>query len=368
MTVDDYIAAIDKVHRRGDATEHSYRPALKALLESRAVNIEATNEPQRIAGNAPDFVVRRDATILGHVEAKDIGEPLEKLLKSPQLKRYSEALPNLIFTDYLAFVWLEHGEPKLHVRLGHLGSRSIVVAPDAESEWNKLSQAFYNAVAPTVTTPKQLAKLLAAQTQLLRDATLTTLRNEGETGPLAAQHKAFRELLVPELDDEEFADMFAQTVAYGLFTARVLDPTPRDFSLREAETLIPKASPFLRQLFRFIAFDLSDGVRWIAEQIVDPSYPVSGDHVVGKLRYEPSKDGTSGKVWINATQYFEGIDPETFAFRIGGYQVLEKWLKDRKKRALSIDDIMHYRKIAVALERTQVSMREIDVTAAPLFA
>jgi hypothetical protein len=74
---------------------------------------------------------------------------------------------------------------------------------------------------------------------------------------------------MPELGESEFADMFAQTVAYGLFTARVFDPTPQDFSLREAETLIPKASPFLRQLFRFIAFDLSDGVRWIAESIVD---------------------------------------------------------------------------------------------------
>ncbi|MBS0431191.1 MAG: hypothetical protein JSS21_02130, partial [Proteobacteria bacterium] len=110
MTVADYLAALDRAHRRGDATEHTYRPALKALLESRAANIEATNEPQRIAGNAPDFVVRRNATILGHVEAKDIGEPLDKLLKSAQLKRYAEALPNLLFTDYLDFLWLEYGE------------------------------------------------------------------------------------------------------------------------------------------------------------------------------------------------------------------------------------------------------------------
>lgn len=261
--VSDYITALDRVYRRGDATEHSYRPALKALLESRAGNISATNEPQRIAGNAPDFIVRRGATPLGHVECKDIGVPLDRELKSDQLKRYAEALPNLIFTDYLDFIWLEHGEPKLRVRLGHVTPRGIVVADNADAEWNKLAQAFYNAVAPTVATPKQLAKLLAAQTRLLRDSTFETLRHEGEAGALAGQHKAFRQMLVPELEEAEFADMFAQTVAYGLFIARV---------------------------------------------------------------------------------------------------------KDRKGRTLGIDDIVHYRRVAVALRRTRELMRQVDECAAPLWA
>lgn len=304
--VSDYIAALARAYRRGDATEHSHRPALKALLESRAANIEATNGPQRIAGNAPDFVVRRNATILGHVECKDLGEPLDKLLKSAQLKRYAEALPNLLFTDYLDFIWLEHGEPKLRVRLGEASPRGIVSAADAEEQWNKLAQAFYNAVAPTVATPKQLAKLLAAQTQLLRDATLETLRHEGEAGALAGQHKAFREMLVPELEEAEFADMFAQTAAYGLFTARVFDPSQENFSLREAETLIPKASPFLRQLFRFIAFDLSDGVRWIAETIVDALQHADLDKV---LHRQSRKRGFSDPIFHFYETFLAEYDP-----------------------------------------------------------
>lgn len=304
--VSAYLAALERIHRRGDATEHSYRPALQALLQSRAANIAATNEPQRIAGNAPDFVVRRNATILGHVEAKDIGEPLDKLLKSAQLKRYAEALPNLIFTDYLDFIWLEYGEPKLRVRLGEVSARGIVPAADAEEAWNKLAQAFYNAVAPTVATPKQLAKLLAAQTQLLREATLETLHHEGDSGALAAQHRAFRELLVPELAEAEFADMFAQTVAYGLFTARVFDPTPQDFSLREAETLIPKASPFLRQLFRFVAFDLSDGIKWIAETIVDALLHADLDKV---LHRQSRKRGFSDPIFHFYETFLAEYDP-----------------------------------------------------------
>lgn len=303
----DYIAALNRAHRYGDAKEHAYRPALKALLESRASNIEATNEPQRIAGNAPDFIVRRAATPLGHIECKDIGEPLDKLLKSGQLKRYTQAFPNLIFTDYLDFIWIEHGEPKMRISLGELTPRGIVAARDAEEQWSKLAQAFFNAVTPTVGTPKQLAVLLAAQTQWLRDATLGTLKHEGDGGTLAGQHKAFREMLVPELSEADFADMFAQTVAYGLFTARVFDPTPEDFSLREAENLIPKASPFLRQLFRFIAFDLSDGVKWIAESIVDALLHCDLDKI---LHRQARKRGFSDPIFHFYETFLAEYDPQ----------------------------------------------------------
>ena len=99
-----------------------------------------------------------------------------------------------------------------------------------------------------------------------------------------------------------------------------------------------------------------------------PAFPVSGSGEVEKIRYDAPQEGKPGRVWINATQYFAGIDPDTWGFRIGGYQVLEKWLKDHKGRTLGIDDIVHYRRIAVALARTRTLMDEVDTAAAPLFA
>jgi predicted helicase len=110
-----------------------------------------------------------------------------------------------------------------------------------------------------------------------------------------------------------------------------------------------------------------------------PAFPVSGSGLVEKPRYEaPALTPTplpqageglkGGRVWINKTQYFEGIDPDTWAFRVGGYQVLEKWLKDRKGRELGIDDIVHYRRVAVALRRTRELMRQVDECATPLWA
>lgn len=83
-----------------------------------------------------------------------------------------------------------------------------------------------------------------------------------------------------------------------------------------------------------------------------------GDNAVTEVTYKP----TEQRVYINNTRYFEGIAPEVWQFKIGGYQVLEKWLKDRKKtkRTLSFDDVLHYQKIVIALKETMQLMTEID--------
>ncbi|NEP41841.1 MAG: DNA methyltransferase, partial [Okeania sp. SIO2H7] len=90
------------------------------------------------------------------------------------------------------------------------------------------------------------------------------------------------------------------------------------------------------------------------------SYPETGDNKIDKVRYTPPKDDTPGKVWINKNQYFEGIPPQVWNFYIGGYQVCQKWLKDRKGRKLDYDAIACYQNIVVALAETIVLMEEID--------
>jgi len=85
-------------------------------------------------------------------------------------------------------------------------------------------------------------------------------------------------------------------------------------------------------------------------------FPEGGDNVVEKVRY----DAANRRVHINKDQYFEGVPEEVREFRVGGYQVLDKWLKDRKGRALSFSDIQHYQRIVVALSETRRLMREID--------
>jgi len=90
------------------------------------------------------------------------------------------------------------------------------------------------------------------------------------------------------------------------------------------------------------------------------SYPVNGDNVVSRVRYEEPTQDHAGRVWINKAQYFEGVSPELWELHIGGHQVLHKWLADRRKRALSYEELTHYQRIVVALQETQRLQREID--------
>src|SRR6266852_151802 len=107
---ESYLAKVGTSLRKGIATEHTYRPALQALVEGLAPGATATNEPKHIKCGAPDFIVEHGKVPLGYIETKDIGEDLDRASKSNQLKRYRESLHNLILTDYLEFRWYLNGD------------------------------------------------------------------------------------------------------------------------------------------------------------------------------------------------------------------------------------------------------------------
>jgi hypothetical protein len=111
----DYLRKPERAFKRGDATEHTHRPALKELLESLDDKIIATNEPKRSECGAPDYVVsrKRDQLSLDYIEAKDIGADLTEIERSEQLKRHLASLPNLLLTDYVEFRWFVDGPPFL---------------------------------------------------------------------------------------------------------------------------------------------------------------------------------------------------------------------------------------------------------------
>ena len=99
---------------------------------------------------------------------------------------------------------------------------------------------------------------------------------------------------------------------------------------------------------------------WLVEEFIT-SYPTGGDNRVEKVAFAPDpKKPAVGRVAINANQYFGGVPVEVWSFKIGGYQVCEKWLKDRKGRVLSSEDINHYQRVIVALQGTIRLMAEID--------
>lgn len=270
-----YLDAIAANIKAGNATEHTHRPALKSLLEAigaqtGATDILATNEPQRIACGAPDYIITRGLLPLGYVEAKDIGISLDKTAGSDQLKRYRESLPNLILTDYIEFRWFVDGQCQLIASLPRPDKNGKVRWNEAAaSEVAQLLAQFIQADMPIKATPHELATRMAGMGRLIRDLINETFKAEGARGELHAQLKAFRDILMGDtLSEAQFADMYAQTLCYGLFAARCTLPAGSGFTRQSAAHQLPKTNPFLRKLFGQIAGpDLDDRIAWAVDQL-----------------------------------------------------------------------------------------------------
>ncbi|MBI5775077.1 MAG: N-6 DNA methylase [Verrucomicrobia bacterium] len=251
----DYLRKLERTLRRGDATEHTHRPALKELLESLDSRIVAVNEPKRSACGAPDFAISRtaDELSLGFIEAKDIGVSLDEAAKSEQLKRYRGAFSNLLLTDYLEFRWFVNGDERDRVRLGEVRAGKIVPAAAGLAKAAKLLTEFLDREPIRLDSAEELARRLARLTHLIRDAIVVAFQTGNASELLTGWRTVFTETLLPELADDakvpDFADMFAQTLAYGLFSARAMSGTSAKFTLAEAAKLIPRTNPFLRDFF-----------------------------------------------------------------------------------------------------------------------
>ena len=252
--VQGYIRTIEKELAAGNATEHTHRPALKTLVEGLAKGVTATNEPQRTECGAPDFLITKGALTVGYIEAKDVGKSLDEAEKSEQLKRYLDSLTNLVLTDYLEFRWYVTGEHRLSVCLGTPTKDGKIKRDKAGVQAAaKLLSDFLTHKAEAVGTPRELAKRMARFAHRLRELVTAAFEKNLNLPSLSNLYKAFCDTLVPDLTIEQFADMYAQTIAYGLFAARCNSPNGAKFTRQYARDLVPKTNPFLRNIFDHIA-------------------------------------------------------------------------------------------------------------------
>jgi hypothetical protein len=256
--LDIYLKKIEADYRGGIATELTHRSSLENLLEALEPGIVASSDPQHIDCGAPDFIVEKGKIPLGYVETKDIGVDLNKIEKTDQLKRYLKALNNLILTDYLEFRWYVNGELRLKTHIAETGAGGRLTAiPEGMAGLESLPHEFYRVEVPTVRTPKDLATRLAEHTHLVRDLIVNALRAEDKavSAALDRQLETFRQVLLPNLTESEFADLYAQTMAYGLFAAKLSAPEDAPFG-RAAAYQYLTSNRFLRRLFLDVGEEL----------------------------------------------------------------------------------------------------------------
>ena len=277
MNLEQYIDNINRRYKLGNATEHTFRGDLQQLIESLIPEIRATNEPKRITCGAPDYILTKKDIEIGYIEAKDIGDKdlsgVKKTGNKEQFDRYKSALPNLIFTDYLDFHLYIEGVFITKIAIAEIQNGTIVALPNNFATFTNLLKDFCSFVGQTIKSSKKLAEMMAGKARLLSDVielALTNDENNSEDSTLKDQMNAFKEILIHDITPKGFADVYAQTIAYGMFAARLHDPTLPTFSRQEASELIPKSNPFLRKLFGYIAGpDIDDRIKWIVDSLVE---------------------------------------------------------------------------------------------------
>jgi len=268
ISFDAYLKSIQNNLQQG--SERSHYPALKNLLDDSEKGIDAVIEEKGNKAGIPDFTVRRRELLVGYVEAKDVGLDLDQIEKSEQLQRYIEAFPNLVLTNYLEFRWYVNGKRRQKEILADRSENKLQVR--ATEKMAALLDQFINYTGEIISSPEDLARQMARLTKAIRLATTTALEGERKDGELHQLKQGFSEVLLPDLNDADFADMYAQTISYGLFAARVghaQNPGGEPFTRRTAGTYIPATNPFLKRLFNTIVeTDAVSQIDWAIDDLV----------------------------------------------------------------------------------------------------
>lgn len=271
-----YIAKLNEQFSSGVAHEHSYRGALQNLLNALLPKgYTVVNEPTREKCGAPDYIILKDKTPVAYLETKDLlDNDLDgRKENKEQFDRYKRSLDHIVFTDYLDFHLYENETMECvdAVRLADVRGDKIVLNEECVDKFTQLVDHVAKATPQRITSASRLASMMAGKARLLANVIEQALEIDTEqTSELSQQMKVFKEFLIHDLNEKTFADIYAQTIAYGLFSARLNDPTPEDFSREEANNLIPKSNPFLRKIFNDIAgYNVDSRIAWIIDDLVE---------------------------------------------------------------------------------------------------
>ncbi|WP_397580908.1 type ISP restriction/modification enzyme [Sphingorhabdus sp.] len=276
MDIQSYLNNIRSLAQSGQATEHSYRPALERLFKSIDENLTVINEPKRLVDvGAVDFVFNRRGIAFGWCEAKDLFKDIQKFksgdYSKEQKERYKKGFPNLIYTNGTDFEFIVKGEVTGFVSIADM----IPTLPARSQEFPRLEMLLKDFASQTpisINTAKQLAEMMAGKAGLIKDRigrSLLADTEASENTDLVGQFQAFKTHLINDITINDFADIYAETIAYGLFAARLHDTeSPDTFDRAEALELLPKSNPFLRSLFVYIAGpNLDDRLRGIIDDL-----------------------------------------------------------------------------------------------------
>ncbi|MDP2649844.1 MAG: type ISP restriction/modification enzyme [bacterium] len=274
---ENYIQSISSKFSHEETSEMGYRTdfeiLIKKIFESIVGSPRIDHDAKANQGNKPDFVViNHDVPIL-YIEAKDIGVSLDRVEKSEQMDRYY-GYTNLVLTDYVEFRFYRNGlryEEPIKIANYDMGNRTITPIPENYEHAAKTLVGFTQSHKEPIRSGEHLAKIMGGIAQRIRDdiRQFYSLESDKNTD-LIKLYVTIKRLLVNDLTIGSFADMYAQTLVYGLFVARYYDKSQDNFSRQEARELIPNSNPLLRHFFdHIVGADFDNRLKFIVDELCE---------------------------------------------------------------------------------------------------
>jgi len=279
--LEQYLKNLTNTFQRGDAREESYYTNLDELIKKMAAilkvkNIDVTILPKKTEAGNPDFRIWDGKNhITGYIEAKDPSvSNLDYIEGTEQLKRYCSTFPNVILTNFYEFRLYRGGQRIAQVMIGRsFIARQLHTPPPVENcdQFKDLFETFFSFSLPKIKSARSLAIELAKRTRFLRDEVIAVeMEEDGTKGQkqIIGFYEAFKKYLIGTLTEKQFADLYAQTITYGLFAARTR--ANGEFNRRLAFDYIPNTIGILRDVFRFISLeDPPKSLQIIVEDIAE---------------------------------------------------------------------------------------------------
>jgi len=295
----EYLRQIKKSVSKGDYTEMTLRTPLENFIRGLNPDFDVTHEAKRLkALGAPDFTAYRSGVNVGYVEAKDLGKNLDEELESKQLKKYRESIDNIILTDYRRFILIRGNQTIFDqslFSLADLGDPKSHVRENKIDEFVQLIDTFFGYRQPTIRSAKILAEELAKKTKLLKDLAIEQLEEDlakVERGIAPSSLYDFYEALnelIKDISVQDCADAYAQTIAYGLFLAKINEKGTLDRDT--AASHIPRNIKIIRKIFSSIAGDsLPSDVSWIVDALIDILNASEVDEILSEIDFRGKKD------------------------------------------------------------------------------
>ncbi|OQY09220.1 MAG: DNA methyltransferase [Desulfobacteraceae bacterium 4572_187] len=264
--LEQYLKNLTETSKRGDAREESYYKHLDDLIKKYAEiqkvkNIDVTILPKKTEAGNPDFRVWDGKNhITGYIEAKDPSVTnLDYIEGTEQLERYLSTFPNVILTNFYEFRLYRDGQRTAQAMIGRtVIAIKLQTTPPLENieKFQELFDLFFSFSLPKVQTARSLAIELAKRTRFLRDGVIAVeMEENGSKGhkQIIGFYEAFKKYLIGTLTEKQFADLYAQTITYGLFAARTR--ADGEFNRKLAFDYIPHTIGILRDVFRFISLE-----------------------------------------------------------------------------------------------------------------